>query len=61
MTDRIRSILDELYEIDPALREHEADLIPLIDLLLTHDPGKQPDELFVEELRRQLASLHQAP
>jgi hypothetical protein len=47
-------ILAELYEIDPALKGSEKDLIPVIELLLSHNPGRAPDAEFVEDLRRHL-------
>jgi len=54
MTPSIQSFLTELYEIDPDLRAHEAELIPLIELLLKNNPGTEPDEAFVTRLRMQL-------
>ncbi len=55
MNSRIQSFLDDLYEIDPALRSHEKELMPLISQLLKNDPGREPDAQFVEELRRKLS------
>ncbi len=54
MTTDVHSILGELYEIDPGLREHEAHLIPLIQTLQKRNPGRAPDERFVAELRSRL-------
>lgn len=54
MNARVHSFLTELYEIDPALREHEAELAGLIEALLEHDPGMDPDARFVEMLRVKL-------
>jgi hypothetical protein len=51
MNPRIRQFLDELYAVDPALRTHEAELVPVIEHLLARDPGREPDAAFVEELR----------
>lgn len=54
MNTAIKTFLTELYEIDPDLKEHEADLIPLIEKLLSEDPAQAPDEAFVQRLRMQL-------
>lgn len=54
MNATLRDILDELYAIDPALAERETDLIPIIEKLLAHNPGRKPDPEFVKELRRTL-------
>jgi hypothetical protein len=48
------SILEDLYAIDPALRGHEAQLRPLVEMLLKNNPGQTPDAAFVEELRGKL-------
>jgi len=65
MNTPLQNILSELYAIDPAFEKHEKDLIPLIETLLRHNPGQQPDEHFVEELRMHLrekaASLSMDP
>ena len=54
MTTDVQSILGDLYDIDPGLREHEAHLIPLIRTLQSRNPGQEPDERFVAELRSRL-------
>lgn len=54
MTPDIRRLLDELYAFAPDLREHESELIPIIQSLLTSDPATPPDPAFVERLRRML-------
>ncbi len=46
-----KSFLNDLYEIDPSLREHEAELLPLIEQLLASDPGIAPDKDFVAALQ----------
>jgi hypothetical protein len=56
MNSDIQSFLEDLYEIDPALREHEEELIPLLVKLLKVNPGREPSPEFIEELRRQLHS-----
>lgn len=47
-------LLAELYEIDPGLREHEAELVPLIARLLERDPAQKPTAAFVKKLRKEL-------
>lgn len=54
MTASHQTILAELYEIDPALREHEAELVPLIAQLLERDPAQKPSPAFVKKLRKEL-------
>lgn len=49
-----QKFLTELYEIDPALKEHEAELLELIETLLKNNPGIDPDPQFVEMLRMKL-------
>jgi hypothetical protein len=62
---KAQTFLTELYEIDPALKEHEQELIQLIDALLEKNPGLDPDPAFVEMLRVKLrergAHLSPAP
>lgn len=50
----ITSILAELYELDPGLKAHQQQLIPLIETLLAHNPTRKPDARFVSELRSRL-------
>lgn len=54
MTATHQAILAELYEIDPELREHEAELVPLLQKLLERDPARKPDAAFVKRLRKEL-------
>ena len=54
MTATQQDILAELYEIDPGLREHEAELIPLLQQLLARDPAQKPNAAFVKKLRKEL-------
>lgn len=55
MTD-FHYILEDLYKLDPSLREHESKLIPLLRALHAEKPDALPDEAFVAELRRTLQS-----
>ncbi|MDD4318738.1 MAG: hypothetical protein PHW10_00195 [Candidatus Peribacteraceae bacterium] len=65
MNPQLTSILDELYKIDPDLRSHEAELIPLLERLLRHRPDVSPDPAFVSELRtmllREAAAMKERP
>jgi len=54
MHPQLRQILEELYELEPDLRNREQDLVPIVELLLQNNPGQSPDASFVQELRRQL-------
>lgn len=54
MNPSTNTFLAELYEIDPGLRAHEAEIIPLIEKLLKNDPATAPDPAFVAQLRAQL-------
>lgn len=54
MTSTHQTILAELYEIDPSLREHEAELLPLVQKLLANDPAQKPSPAFVKKLRAEL-------
>ncbi len=65
MTPSANTFLAELYAIDPTLKAHEADLLPLIEALLASDPSLAPDQDFVAALRVSLrehaATLSGAP
>ena len=54
MTSQTKAFLTELYEIDPSLQEHEAELIHLIETLLKHNPKIAIDQQFVQQLRTKL-------
>ena len=60
MTASHQTILAELYEIDPSLREHEAELVPLVQKLLERDPAQKPSPAFVKQLRKELAARAEA-
>ena len=51
MNDHIRSILDELYALDPSFASQEKELIPILETLLAHRPDATPDPAFVQNLR----------
>ncbi len=54
MKTSIKQFLADLYEIDPSLRAHEAELKPLLEKLIAEDPSSAPDDAFVQKLRMQL-------
>lgn len=54
MKTSLKQFLTDLYDIDPALKSHELELIPLIEKLLANDPAQAPDAAFVSRLRMQL-------
>lgn len=54
MSSDLQSILGELYTIDPSLRDHEAELIPVIQAMIRTRPDVTPDPAFVEHLRMTL-------
>ena len=54
MTRTVSAIIDELIALDPALKEHEAALEPLVKALLAADPAREPDADFLKDLRSRL-------
>lgn len=55
MDDRIRTILDELYEADPSLKKDEARLIPVLKKLMKGRRDVAMDGNFRKKLRGELA------
>lgn len=54
MSDTIRTILAELYELEPELKKHEAELAPLILKLIKAKPEIKPSASLVAALKIQL-------
>ncbi len=54
MTLNLATFLAELYELDPTLKTHEAELLPIIETLMKSDPAVSPDQTFINMLRVQL-------
>jgi inhibitor of cysteine peptidase len=52
----IKNILNELYVIDPTLREHEAKLIPAIEEIVYARPDVVIDASFAQQLKNDLLS-----
>jgi len=65
MKTSIKQFLADLYAIDPTLKAHEPELIPLLEKLIAEDPSSAPDDAFVQKLRMQLrehaANLEEQP
>lgn len=61
MSSSLRNLLDELYAIDPGLRDREAELLPLLRSMLEQRPDVKPDPAFVRELRARLHAVASAP
>lgn len=65
MKTSITQFLADLYAIDPTLKAHEPELIPLLKKLIAEDPSSAPDDAFVQKLRMQLrehaAGLEEEP
>lgn len=54
MTQQIDKILEELYTLDPKLKNKEKELVKIVEKLLTAKPEVKIDEAFVTNLRREL-------
>lgn len=54
MKSSLQNFLTDLYQIDPSLKSHEAEIVPLVEKLLRSDPAQAPDAAFVSRLRMQL-------
>lgn len=54
MKPSLQQFLTDLYQIDPSLKSHEAEIVPLVEKLLKNDPAQSPDAAFVSRLRMQL-------
>lgn len=47
-------IIDELYDIDPSLREHDAQVRAVVEQMLLADPAHAPTSAFLSQLRMHL-------
>lgn len=56
MQANIKTILDELYALEPALREKENAIIRIIEKMQKNRPTIQIDEAFKVELREKVLS-----
>lgn len=54
MTEQIKSILSDLYAIDPKFRDQEQELVKAITVLLESKPNVAVDRAFVDQLRTTL-------
>lgn len=61
MSSHIKALLDELYELEPNLQNHENQIIEIIKKMQENHPQIVMDEQFKDELRRKvLAELRTA-
>ncbi len=54
MHDHIETMLNDLYTLDPSLRERDTDVRNIVHALITHKPAVTIDSVFVTDLRRTL-------
>ncbi len=57
--NNLKDILNDLYQIDSSLKEHEPELVKLINELITAKPTAEPDTAFQKRLRQEILSLAQ--
>jgi predicted oxidoreductase (fatty acid repression mutant protein) len=61
MSVNIKDILDELYALDPDLREKESEIKKIIEKMMKNRPEVEINETFRSELRekimREIASM----
>ncbi len=51
MEKNIQFILDELYQIDPELKNHQVEIAQIVDTMMKNKPHTQFDENFARELK----------
>ncbi len=61
MNKHLHDILGELYALDPELRAHEKELMPILEKLMKFKPNATPDEAFVQKLRIMLRDKASEP
>lgn len=54
MDNTIRSILDELYQIEPTLQSKETEIVSLIEKMIQDRPKIQINQIFKNELRDEI-------
>lgn len=54
MNNSIQKILDDLYTIDPSLREHEEKLTHALSVIIESKPDTKFDEAFARRLKKEL-------
>ncbi len=57
MNDSLEHILNDIYALDPSLKESDGEVRVLVSALLEAKPGVAPSESFVRELRSKLQSV----
>jgi hypothetical protein len=55
----LQTILDELYALDGSLRQHEADLVQIIQRIIAARPQAPLDPQFIQELRSKVLGVYQ--
>lgn len=60
MDIKLKTMLTDLYSLDPSLKDQEAELIPILEALIKLKPDAPLDAAFTAELRRKLfaTTLH---
>lgn len=61
MSTTVKTLLEELYALEPSLREKESDITRIIEAMLAHKPDIRIDETFRAELREKLIAQDSAP
>jgi len=54
MEIQIKNILEDLYRVDPELKNHEVELIEMINKLLKSKPDTKLDEKFIQDLKTEI-------
>lgn len=54
MESKLRHLLEDLYTLEPSLRERESELVPMLDALLQAKPDTTLDAHFAANLRHRL-------
>jgi len=54
MQNTIRHLLDELYELEPNLRDKEKEIVHIIEKMSIHKPQITIDEAFKKTLRKEI-------
>ena len=56
MKDKLKTILTDLYKIDPSLKEHEEALMKIVKQVLESRPDTKFNKAFARTLRKKLLS-----
>ncbi len=61
MNQKIQTILNDLYLLDPDFRQHQAELIKIIEKIIISRPDTKFDQQFASELKAKLLSQEVSP